>query len=382
MLPTLRRLTLCSLLLSTTSNLKEKPIMSKIAKSAGLLAVMVGVAVFGFAQSASADTGYVGESVAGLSNSPVYVDSDASLSNSSNIAATLKGTKVDVVALPDVAVSTYSANDVADMIRQKTGDTTVVVIDNSVGSDRFGVSSSQNEEKIAETLNKSLAQHNGDAGDALNAVSSDVVALTQTSAVSTSGEGFNPVPGIIGIGGGILGIILAVIVIPSAIRYSLRTRQKALPPGAGLIAIESVKTDEERLIENSISALRAQMATHRNEFPTSVQQRVEGILGTLQELLPQWKKMDTYGEQKFTINSIITDYLPNLLNSYLELPKSYLARKQSTVEAKLLEPLDTLQSGVNDIQDNVYDGVEKRIAEQALFLDTKFNKSAEELKLR
>ena len=355
--------------------------MSKIVKSAGLLAVMVGVAVFGFAQSASADTGYVGESVAGLSNSPVYVDSDASLSNSGDIAATLKGTKVDVVALPDVAVSTYSANDVADMIRQKTGDTTVVVVDNSVGSDRFGVSSAQNEEKIAETLNKALAQHNGNAGDALNAVSKDVVTLTQTSTATGNGE-FNPVPGLIGIGGGILGIILAVVVGGSVIRYYTSNRQKALPSDAGLIAIESTKTDEERLIENSISALRAQMSAHRNDFPASVQQRVEGILSTLQELLPQWKKMDTYGEQKFTINNIITDYLPNLLNSYLELPKSYLARKQSTVEGKLLEPLDTLQNGVNDIQDNVYDGVEKRIEEQTLFLDAKFNKSAEELKLR
>lgn len=354
--------------------------MQKLLKSTvGVLIVTAGFVMVSTAP-ASASTGYVGEAVNGLGSSPVYVDSDAALSNADGIAASLKNSNVDVVALPDVAVSTYSANDVADMIRQQTGETTVVVVDSSAGSDRVGVSSSQNEEKIATVLNQAIASHDGDAGEAIQAVSGQVVSLSAPASPVSSGADASVFGVVVG-GGGALLLVAAVLVI---LTRSRRKSRMALPAGSNLIAIESGKSSEERLIENSIAALTKQMNEHQAELPLTIRKSVTGILQTLKELLPQWKEMDSYGDQKFTINNIITDYLPTLLNNYLTLPKSYLARSRKAEEAegKVLKQVQLLQNAVDKIQDSVYEGVEQRIEEQGNFLQAKFTEAPETLKLR
>lgn len=355
--------------------------MQKLLKSTvGALIVTAGFVMVS-AAPASASTGYVGEAVNGLGSSPVYVDSDAALSNADSIAASLKNSNVDVVALPDVAVSTYSANDVADMIRQQTGEATVVVVDSSAGSDRVGVSSSQNEDKIATVLNQAIASHDGDAGEAIQAVSGQVVSLSTSASPVSSGAGADMFGAVVG-GGGALLLVAAVLVILA--RSRRRNSRMALSAGNNLIAIESGKSSEERLIENSIAALTKQMNEHQDELPFTIRKSVTGILQTLKELLPQWKEMDSYGDQKFTINNIITDYLPTLLNNYLTLPKSYLARSRKAEEAegKVLKQVQLLQNAVDKIQDSVYEGVEQRIEEQGNFLQAKFTEAPETLKLR
>lgn len=152
-------------------------------------------------------------------------------------------------------------------------------------------------------------------------------------------------------------------------------------PTKHLITVNLADSNEEKLIEQSIKVLEQQIRDHQNALPDSIQQSVNGILGTLKDLLPRWKEMDSYGDQKFTVNSIITDYLPNTLNTYLALPKSYLVRTKKDAEGNILKQLSLLQKTVDEIQDNVYKGVEQKIEEQGRFLESKFNAgSALELK--
>jgi len=328
--------------------------------------------VFSSAAFAAAESGYVGDAVAGLGSSPIYVDSDATLTDSAAIAAGLNGSDVNVVAFPSVSISTYSPTDLAGMIRQETGKDTVVVVVDNAGRDQVGVSSESNATEIATVVNEAMTSTNGDAGAALASTVEQVASLSADATVASEGDIFGPTNLIFVVLVGLLGAAAAVVVF-NAIKRGLRNRnQTALPAGVNLIAVESGLSDEQRLIENSITTLQQQLRARQSDFPEKISTSVNGILATLQELLPQWKQMDSYADQKFTINRIITDYLPNMLNTYLELPKSYLARTKKDTEGKIMDQLRILQDAVNEIQDSVYEGVEQKIEEQGHFLATRF----------
>lgn len=146
-------------------------------------------------------------------------------------------------------------------------------------------------------------------------------------------------------------------------------------PSQDLIEFSSSKSDEEAATEENIHKLAKQMHTHRGALPDAINSKVDGILDTLTDILPHWKSMASFEDQKFVVNSIITDYLPNTLNSYLALPKSYLARNKRDTESRIIKQLDILQMSLNEIQDNVYAGVERKIEDQGRFLEERFTKN-------
>ena len=164
--------------------------MRKNTMVTSVLAVSLSAFLLTVAQPAFADDGYVGDAVEGLAGSPVYVDSGASLTDQGAITNALNGSNVDVVVFPELAATTYSASDLAQMIHNSTGDATVVVIDGS-GSDKIGVSSNSNETEIATLLNGALSENNGDAGSAISAHLEEVQELSSpaVSAPNSNGEG-------------------------------------------------------------------------------------------------------------------------------------------------------------------------------------------------
>jgi hypothetical protein len=324
---------------------------------------------------------FVSSAVEALKSSPVYIDSSASqgIANEAGISAALEGTAVNVVVLPEVAQDTFNANDLARQISQQTGGETIVVIDRAT-KDSIGVSSSQNQAEIATVINSDLTT---DAGEAIYPNISEVVSLASSPAPEATDGAFDPAGGIMG---GIVGGLIVLAILGGAAKAVASRRNKrhqdALPVAANRIALTAGKSDEELLIENSITGLRKQIKDRQSDFPERIKLSVNSVLVTLEELLPKWKSMDSYDDQKTNINRIITEYIPNLLNSYLELPKSYLARtKNSTAENSVMEQLDILQQAVNQIQDDVYGGVEANIEQQGLFLAAKF-KAAPELRLK
>jgi hypothetical protein len=141
-----------------------------------------------------------------------------------------------------------------------------------------------------------------------------------------------------------------------------------------LITVGDEVKEEER-VSTSIYTLRQQIQEHQSALPTQVITEVKSLLDTLEDLLPRWETMDSFVEQKHTINSIVTDYLPNMLNAYLQLPKSYLVRTKKEAEENILNQVGIMQNAVNEIQDGVYKGVERTIQEQNQFLETKFTKN-------
>ncbi len=75
----------------------------------------------------------------------------------------------------------------------------------------------------------------------------------------------------------------------------------------------------------------------------------------------------------------ITDYLPTSVDSYLSLPESFLEAHVNddgqTPAEELLEHLELMAKGVEELATAIYSGDAQRLAVQGRFLDTKFSKS-------
>lgn len=138
-----------------------------------------------------------------------------------------------------------------------------------------------------------------------------------------------------------------------------------------------VDGEGQESLERNIQTLQTQLRTHAKDLPAHIIEQVEGVLETIRQVLPKWQQMDSYLEQKHTVNAIVTEYIPNILNSYLELPKSYLNRSKKQVESSITDQLQVLQTTMNSIEDAVFSGVEKKLEQQRMFLEEKFTRNPE-----
>lgn len=152
-------------------------------------------------------------------------------------------------------------------------------------------------------------------------------------------------------------------------------------PKKHVITLGAAPQEKEEISRN-IALLETQLQQHGSALPELITVKVETILRTLKDLLPRWEELNSFVEQKYTINSIVTDYLPTTLNNYLSLPKSYLVRTKKETENKIIDQLNLLETTLNKIQDSVYAGVERKIEEQSLFLQDKFLDKENSLSLK
>jgi hypothetical protein len=322
-----------------------------------------------------------------------------------SLVSGLEGTTMKVVVVPADSGAAEDPASFASLVSERTGGDTVVVVDR-VAKDSFGVSSVNNEDQIVSLLDSSVGSVGGDGAAGLEANLSEVVSLSSTAPVAKPGAGGSGLPGELIFGSLIILLIACVFTTirmfsdPSeakakkALKAAKKTQalqvkkakaeQKAKELEAqklqAVLAADPAK-QEELLVESSIQVLRQRLVSRKADIPVRIQSSVSGVLGTLEELLPKWKEMASYDEQKFTVNRIITDYLPSMLDAYFELPNSYLARKKTAAERNMLNQLTILQRVVDEIQDGVYAGVEARIEKQGVFLESKF-RSADQLHVK
>lgn len=134
-------------------------------------------------------------------------------------------------------------------------------------------------------------------------------------------------------------------------------------------------TDEVELktIQANISKLRLDVEQHANRIPDEILAASENIFSIMEEIIPRWKELNSFGDQKYVINSIITDYFPNSITSYMNLPKSYYRNgTKSKAADEIMEQLGILLQALEGIRDSLYAGVEKDIKLQSQFLKDKF----------
>lgn len=129
-------------------------------------------------------------------------------------------------------------------------------------------------------------------------------------------------------------------------------------------------------IQKNIAHLRESLQLNEKRLPEEITVKMNNIFLILEDILPKWDTFLSFSEEKYTINSVITDYLPQTIDNYLGLPQSYYknsAKKQFAEAAE--NQLDILTNVLTEVRDSVYEGVEREIEIQTKFLKTKFTKS-------
>jgi hypothetical protein len=130
---------------------------------------------------------------------------------------------------------------------------------------------------------------------------------------------------------------------------------------------------ELKTIQTNITKLRLDIDQHANRIPDEIMAESENIFSILEEIIPRWKELDSFGEQKYTINAIITEYFPTVITSYMNLPKSYYRNGTKSKAAEdIMEQLGILLKALEEVRDNLYKGVENDIKVQSQFLKDKF----------
>lgn len=129
-------------------------------------------------------------------------------------------------------------------------------------------------------------------------------------------------------------------------------------------------------IERNIADLRHSIHEHASKLPTEILAVMDNIFEVLEEVVPRWDELKSFTEQKYTVNAIITDYMPKIITNYMNIPKSYYrnaAKKQ--VADEIVEQLTTLLEALEEIRDSLYKGVETDIKTQSAFLKERFVKN-------
>lgn len=149
-------------------------------------------------------------------------------------------------------------------------------------------------------------------------------------------------------------------------------------PKQSISLVQASDEVELKTIQENISKLRLDIEQHANRIPDEILVASENIFTIMEEIIPRWKELNSFGDQKYVINSIITQYFPESITSYMNLPKSYYRNgTKSKAAEEIMEQLGILLKALEGIRDSLYAGVEKDIKLQSQFLKDKFVTSEE-----
>lgn len=148
----------------------------------------------------------------------------------------------------------------------------------------------------------------------------------------------------------------------------------ALATGEGLSA--------EQLTQQ-LNRLRALTAPGGRKLDPDVTGKLDQALDALESILARWSDVTQSKERAHTVELIVVDYLPNSLQAYLNLPRTYAITSrvagQRTAHDELVEQLGILAEESERIRAAVYARDLNTISDQSRFLRTKFSKSGLDL---
>ncbi len=130
-------------------------------------------------------------------------------------------------------------------------------------------------------------------------------------------------------------------------------------------------------VAKSIALLTDQIRANASSLTSDIQTVSLQILATVTDMLPHWEQMSAIAGTKAILSSLVTEYLPEALNTYISLPKSYLSRNKAKAEKNTLDQLNLLKTQMDKVQDAVFSGVEDKIITQTNFLKDKFGVNSE-----
>lgn len=128
---------------------------------------------------------------------------------------------------------------------------------------------------------------------------------------------------------------------------------------------------EKKLVKD-LDELAVYMRAHGNILPTSVYSQVRRIDDVLRPLLTFITANGCSAEQEHLLSSMITDYIPTPLKTFVSLPRA--DRADDGIPARLLkEQFDTMLEKVYDLAGLVRTGALEEMTIHANFIDNKFS---------
>lgn len=115
-----------------------------------------------------------------------------------------------------------------------------------------------------------------------------------------------------------------------------------------------------------------------------VLERISSIVESLNALLPQLSKLNETDHHLHVIKQTATDYLPNMLNTYLELPPAFarfhIIKGEKTPRDLLLDQLDILDNEMKSILTDLHTRDTEALMAHGVFLKNKFKAGSDWLK--
>lgn len=128
----------------------------------------------------------------------------------------------------------------------------------------------------------------------------------------------------------------------------------------------------EKKLTKDLDGLAVYMRANGNIIPTSVYSQVRRIDDVLRPLLVYITANGCSPEQEHLLTSMITDYIPTPLKTFISLPRA--DRADNGNPARLLkEQFDTMLEKVYDLSELVRRGALSELAMHADFIDDRFS---------
>lgn len=142
-------------------------------------------------------------------------------------------------------------------------------------------------------------------------------------------------------------------------------------PQQAVAAVVQPEAFDKKLLKD-LDNLAVYMRSHGHIIPTGVYSQVRRIDDVLRPLLAYIATNGCSAEQEHLLSSMITNYIPTPLKTFVSLPRA--DRADDGEPAKLLkEQFDTMLEKVYDLSELVRTGALNELAIHADFIDNRFS---------
>lgn len=135
-------------------------------------------------------------------------------------------------------------------------------------------------------------------------------------------------------------------------------------------------------LQEQLALIRTSAARNAKQLGPDGTRAVTELLDGLGEIVGRWDQLDALPEQAGVIESIIGDYLPTSVQTYINLPRTFAitpAAGKRSAHDELLEQLGLLRGETDRVRTALYTRDADALGDQGRFLRSKFGRSELEL---
>jgi len=153
--------------------------------------------------------------------------------------------------------------------------------------------------------------------------------------------------------------LIGALVMPQSPKYQLTFQHES--------TVEEIEIELNNLLKST-----------RGRVAKEVMAKIEGIVTSILDILPYIIDINSADSHIFVIRQTALDYLPDMLESYLNLPPAFanlhVVRDGKTAKQILLAQLDMLDQELKEIAQDFHQANTDRLLVHGRFLESKFQR--------